>query len=163
MRGRRASAGVPAAPEFAEDIYEVNLKNFVSRRVFRGATGESFFADHEGNIIGKVQIRGRGDQARIEYSYRHPETGDWDMHHALYATQREGMQPVGADPDGRTIHMLDNTGRDKRVIIKYDLITRKLGEQVFGDSTFEATSVFQSSQPPPRRWRLWWPCECSTA
>ncbi len=133
--------------EFAEDIYEVDLKKYLSRRVFRGATGESFFADHEGKIRGKFQIRGRGDQARIEFSYRHPETGDWDVHHALYATQREGMQPVGADPDGRTIYMLDNTGRDKRVIIKYDLITRKLGEQVFGDSTFEATSVLQSSQP----------------
>ena len=63
--------------EFAEDIYEVNLEKFLSRRVFRGATGESFFADHEGNVRGKAQIRGRGDQARIEFLYRHPETNDW--------------------------------------------------------------------------------------
>jgi len=133
--------------EFAEDIYEVDLRKFLSRRILRGATGETFFADHEGNIRGKSEILGRGDEARIEFSYRHPETGDWEMYHALYASHREGMQPVGFDPDGRTVYMLDNTGRDKRVIRKYDLITRKLGEQVFGDSTFEATTVLQSSQP----------------
>lgn len=133
--------------EFAEDIYEVNLKNFVSRRVFRGATGESFFANHEGEVKGKSRIVGRGDEARIEFSYRDPESGKWELHHALYAARREGMQPVAFDPDGRTVYMVDNTGRDKQVITPYDLISRKLGKPVFDETTIEATAVMQSRQP----------------
>ena len=133
--------------EFAEDIYEVDLDNLLSRRVFRGATGEGFFGDYAGNIYGKSEIRGRGDEARIEYSYRHPETDKWETHHSLYAARREGMQPVARDPDGRTVYMVDNTGRDKQIVIPYDLITRQLGKPVFADDTIEATNVLQSSQP----------------
>lgn len=133
--------------EFAEDIYEVDLNRFLSRRIFRGATGESFFGDHEGNIKGKSEIAGRGDDARIIFSYRNPESGDWEEHHALYAGRREGMQPVAFDPDGRTVYMVDNTGRDKQVIRPYDLLTRKIGEPVFGDPAIEATTVLQSTQP----------------
>jgi len=133
--------------EFAEDIYEINLDSFLSRRVFRGATGEGFLGDYAGNIFGKSEIRGRGDEARIEYSYRHPETGKWQTHHSLYATRREGMQPVALDRDGRTVYMVDNTGRDKQVIRPYDLITRQLGKPVFADDTIEATTVLQSNQP----------------
>ena len=133
--------------EFAEDIYEVNLKNFLSKRIFRGATGESFFADHEGKVRGRSKIMGRGDEARIEFSYRHPDSGDWEEHHALFAAQREGMQPVAFDPDGRTVYMVDNTGRDLQVIRPYDLITRELGTPVFDEAFIEATTVLQSNQP----------------
>lgn len=133
--------------EFAQDIYEIDLDSFLSRRVFRGATGEGFFGDYAGNIYGKSEILGRGDEARIEYSYRHPETDKWEIHHSLYAARREGMQPVARDPDGRTVYMVDNTGRDKQIVIPYDLITRQLGKPVFADDTIEATNVLQSSQP----------------
>ena len=133
--------------EFAEDIYEIDLDSSLSRRIFRGATGEAFLGDYAGNVFGKSEIRGRGDEARIEYSYRHPESGDWETHHSLYAARREGMQPVALDPDGRTVYMVDNTGRDKQVIRPYDLITRQLGKPVFADDTIEATTVMQSSQP----------------
>ena len=133
--------------EFAQDIYEVNLKNFLSKRIFRGATGESFFGDHEGTIRGRSKIVGRGDEARIEFAYRNPNTNQWEEHHALYAGKREGMQPVGFDPDGRTVYMVDNTGRDLSVIRPYDLLTRELGAPIFDEGAVEATTVLQSNQP----------------
>ncbi len=133
--------------EFAQDIYELNLNSYLGVRVHRGATGESFFANHEGVIRGKSEFKGSGDKARIDFYYRHPETNDWELHHAFYAGQREGMQPAGFDPDGRTVYMLDNTDREMTVISKYDLITRKLGEPIYGDGSFEATTILQSSQP----------------
>ena len=133
--------------EFAQDIYEVNLKNFLSKRIFRGATGESFFGDHEGTIRGRSEIVGRGDEARIEYAYRNPNTNQWEKHHALFAGKREGMQPVGFDPDGRTVYMVDNTGRDLSVIRPYDLLTRELGAPIFDEGAVEATTVLQSNQP----------------
>ncbi|HUD96072.1 MAG TPA: prolyl oligopeptidase family serine peptidase [Woeseiaceae bacterium] len=133
--------------EFATDIYEINLDSLNVRRVYRGVSGENYIADHDGEVRSKARVHGRGDDARIEYSYLHPETGAWEHHHSLYATRREGMQPVGFDPDRRTVYMHDNTGRDKAVIRKYDLITRELGDPVFADSTFEAVTIIQSRQP----------------
>ena len=133
--------------EFARDVYEVDLNSFNSRRVFRGASGESFIADPYGNIKGKSEFRGDGDTARIEFSYRHPETDDWDVHHSFYAAKREGMQPTAIDIDGRTVYMVDNTGRDKNVIRKYDLLDRSLSNPVYADASLEATGVVQSPQP----------------
>lgn len=133
--------------EFARDVYEVDLNSFNSKRVFRGASGESFIADPFGKIKGKSEFRGDGDSARIEFSYRHPETNDWDVHHSFYAAKREGMQPTAIDIDGRTVYMVDNTGRDKNVIIKYDLIDRSLSNPVYADASLEATGVMQSNQP----------------
>jgi len=133
--------------EAATDIYEVDLDSFAGKRVFRGASGDSFFADPYGNIRGRFEFRGDGDDARIEFSYRLPDSGDWELHHALYATKREGMQPVGMDVDGRTVYVSDNTGREMSVIRKYDLVDRELSDPIYADASFEATGVIQSTQP----------------
>ncbi len=133
--------------EFATDIYEVSLKNFVSRRVYRGASNKRVFADQEGTVRARVQLEGNGDDVHIRYSYKHPETGKWEEHHRLYAAEREGMSPVAFDNDGRRVYMVDNTGREKNVIRTYDLITRELGEPLFGGGDIEALNVEQSSNP----------------
>ena len=133
--------------EFAEDIYEVNLKSYNSRRVFRGAVGETFMADPKGRIKGRSEFKGGGDTARIEYSFRNPNTNDWETHGAFYASKREGFQPAAIDMDGRTVYMLDNTGRDKNVVVKYDLVDRSTSSPIFADASFEATGVLQSDQP----------------
>jgi len=133
--------------EFAPDIYEVDLENFLSKRIFRGAQGESFIGDPYGEVKGKSEFRDGGDGARIEFSYRHPETGDWEVHHSFYAAKREGMQPAAIGVDGRTVYMLDNTGREMSAIRKYDLISRELSSPVFADASLDATGVIQSNQP----------------
>jgi dipeptidyl aminopeptidase/acylaminoacyl peptidase len=133
--------------EFAEDIYEVDLESYNSKRIQRGATGESYLSDIYGNVRARVEIVGSGDDIRVEYSYVHPEDESWDAHHALYAAKREGLEPVGFDVDGRTVYMLDNTGRDKKVVRKYDLVSRELGDPVFADAGVEATGVMQSRRP----------------
>lgn len=133
--------------EFAEDIYEVDLDSFLSKRVQRGATGESYDSDVFGKIRGRSEIVGGGDDIRIEYSYVHPETGKWEMHHALMATERVGWQPAGYDVDGRTVYILDNQDRDKAIVRKYDVVTREVSEPIFADPAIEATGVLQSGRP----------------
>ena len=81
-----------------------------SKRIFRGATGESYIADPKGEIIGRSEFKRGGPGGRIEFSYRNPETDEWEAHHALLAANREGMQPAGFGMDGRTVYMVDNTG-----------------------------------------------------
>lgn len=133
--------------QFAEDIYEVDLKTNLKKPVQRGATGESYDSDVFGNIRGRTRIVGGGEDIRVEFSYVHPETGDWEAHHDLYAIERVGMQPAGYDVDGRTVFMLDNKDRDKALIRKYDLITREVSEPIFADPAIQATGVLQSRRP----------------
>jgi len=136
--------------EFAQDIYEVDLNTYLKRPVQRGATGESYASDVFGTIRGRSEVVGGGDDVRIEYSYVHPETGDWEVHHALMATERVGWQPAGYDVDGRTVYVRDNKDRDKAIIRKYDLITREVSEPIFADPAIEATGVIQSGRPSER-------------
>ena len=133
--------------EFASDIYEVDLGNFNARRVYRSASDVDIFSDHEGVIRGRQELTGSGDRTRVSFSYKHPETGDWEVHHELVASQREGMQPVAFDPDGRHVYMVDNTGRERAVLRSYDLITRELGEPIFGGESVSATGVIQARNP----------------
>ncbi|MEM9404240.1 MAG: prolyl oligopeptidase family serine peptidase [Pseudomonadota bacterium] len=133
--------------EFASDIYEIDLNTRRSKRVFRGATGESFIPDPYGKIRGRFTFAGDGDTSRIEYAYRHTTDDRWETHHSLIAVDREGMQPVGMDIDGRTVYMRDNKGREKNVIRKYDIVSRELSDPIYADATFEATGVIQSERP----------------
>jgi len=133
--------------EFAEDIYEVNIKSFLSHRIQRGATGESYDSDMFGNIRARYEVVGGGDDIHLEFSYTDPEAGSWDVHHSLYAADREGWEPTGFGRDGRTVYILDNKGREKKVIREYDLVTRQASEPIFADPAIEATGVIQSRRP----------------
>ena len=46
--------------EFAQDIYEVDLNRYVSKRVQRGASGESYISDVFGNIRARTEVVGGG-------------------------------------------------------------------------------------------------------
>ena len=133
--------------QFASEIYEVDIGTFISRRIYRMATGEGIFANVFGEIRGKSELVGAGEDVRIQYSYIHPETGEWEVHHDLVAVEREGMRPVTFDLDGRRVYVVDNTGRDKSVLRTYDLITRELSEPLYGGDDIEATGVRLASNP----------------
>ena len=134
--------------EFVTDLYELDLNSFRTRRDHRGSPKTAAFTNFRGEVMGKTEFEGGGERgAHIRYSYQHPETGKWEHHHSLYAKEREGLTPVAQDRDGRTLYMLDNTGRDKNVLRKYDLATRELSEPIFGEPGFEVLDVMQSQLP----------------
>ena len=133
--------------EFATEIYEVDLRNFISRRIYRSASGEGIFANSFGEIIGKSELAGTGEATRLRFSYIHPESGEWEVHHELVAVEREGMSPDAFDLDGRRVYMVDNTGRDRAVLRTYDLITRELSEPLYGGVDIEATGVRIATNP----------------
>ena len=133
--------------EFGMEIYEVNLRNFNARRVYRGASGDSIFADAFGEIRGRSRMEGTGENTRLIYSYIHPETGQWEEHHEFVAVEREGLSPSAFDLDGRRVYVVDNAGRDKAVLRTYDLITRELSESLYGGLDMEATGVRIATNP----------------
>ena len=133
--------------EFAEDIYEVNLKNFVARRVYRGAAGDAFFADRHGEIRGKARLERAGKDTHIRYSYKNPSSGKWEEHYRLYAKEREGLTPIGFRREGREVYVLDNVQRERSVIRTYNLATRQLGDPLYGGGDVEALDVLTASDP----------------
>ena len=134
--------------EFVADLYELDLNNFRTRRVHRGSPKTAAFTNFRGEVMVKTEFEGGGERGpHFRYSYQHPDTGKWEHHHSLYAKEREGLGPVAQDRDGRTLYMLDNTGRDRYVLRKYDLATRELSEPIFGDPGFEVFDVVQSQLP----------------
>ena len=134
--------------EFVTDLYELDLNNFRTQRVYRGSPKTAAITNFRGEVMAKTEFEGGGERGpHIRYSYRHPETGKWEHHHSVYAKEREGLTPVAQDRDGRTLYMLDNTGRDTSVLRKYDLATRELSEPIFGEPGFEVIDVMQSQFP----------------
>ncbi|MBX2847497.1 MAG: prolyl oligopeptidase family serine peptidase [Acidiferrobacterales bacterium] len=132
--------------EFAEDLFEVDLKKFTATRVYRGSPETSVFIDPYGEVFGRTRFRANAPGARIEFSYKHPETDDWEVHHSLLAAEREGMQPLASHKNGRLVFMADNTGRDKTVLRTYDLVSRELSEPIF-EGDFEVAGVILSNVP----------------
>ena len=65
------------------------------------------------------------------------------------------MGPVAFDNDGRRVYMVDNTGRERKVIRTYYLITRELGEPIYGGGDIEAIDVLQASNPEDFGQTLW--------
>ena len=132
--------------EFVSDLYEIDLTNFRSKRVYRGSPKFDVGINPRGEVVSKIELENAGsDKVELQFQYKHPETGEWEMHHVLRARDRQGMQPNAFDLDGRTLYVTDNAGIDKAVIRKYDLITRELSEPIFGGEDFEARSVIQST------------------
>jgi len=133
--------------DFATDIYKLNLKNFIAKRIYRGSPKKDFFTNYKGEVIGTSALKGSGKDTRFEYSYINPESGKSELHHSLYARQREGLSPLAFDKDGRTVYMADNIGRDRAVLRKYDLLTRELSEPILEGDDFDVVSVSQSNNP----------------
>ncbi|MGH1471143.1 MAG: alpha/beta hydrolase family protein [Cellvibrionaceae bacterium] len=133
--------------DYATDIYKLNLKNFIAKRIYRGSPKKDFFNNPLGEVIGESELKGSGEDTRIEFSYINPKTGEMEFHHSLYARKREGMQPIGFDIDGQHVYMMNNLNRDKSALFKYDLNTRKLGEPILASDDFSISGVTFSSNP----------------
>ena len=127
--------------EYASDLYEINLKDYSKIRVYRGSPRNSAETNAWGEVVLKTTVETDDPGTRIDFSYKHPETGDWEVHHSLMAKGATGWQPVAFDPDRIHVYVRDNTTSDKTVIRKYNLLDRSISEPLFADEVAEATDM----------------------
>ena len=125
-----------------QEFLELNLDSLVTNRVFRGDDRSSFDTDNLGNVVIRQQIRGSGDDTRLVTSLKNPATNAWEEHFEIYARQREGvgLNGVTVAADG-TVYVVDNTGRDKSVIRRYDIETERLSEPVFANEDYNVLGL----------------------
>ncbi len=132
-----------------QEFLELNLESLITNRVFRGDDRSSFDTDNLGNVVIRQQIKGGGDDTRLVTSLKNPATNAWEEHFEVFAREREGvgLNGVTIAADG-TVYVVDNTGRDKSVIRRYDIGSGRLSEPVFANEDYNvlglATTRFKS-------------------
>ncbi len=125
-----------------QEFLELNLNSLVTNRVFRGDDRSSFDTDNLGNVVIRQQIKGSGDDTRLVTSLRNPGSSAWEEHFEVFAREREGvgLNGVTVAADG-TIYVVDNTGRDKSVIRRYDLEGERLSEPVYANENYNVLGL----------------------
>jgi dipeptidyl aminopeptidase/acylaminoacyl peptidase len=123
------------------DLYEFNLKDYSSRRVYRGRPGDSLQTDPFGQPRLRTYFEEKDGNAQIIYEARIGDTDQWKKLPPFTAKAREGMEPIGASKDPDVIYVTDNTGREFRRIHEYRVSTGELSEPIFEHPRFEATGV----------------------
>lgn len=129
----------------AEEYLELDLNRLTTKRVFRGDDRRSFGTDSLGNIRIRQQVSGSGRNLHIATSIRSLEAGVWEEHFKSYAAEREGVGLNGlyiAADD--LVYVVDNKGRDKSVVRKYDLDSRELSEPIFSSDQYEIIGLAAS-------------------
>lgn len=132
--------------QFSEYV-ELNLKTFLSVRVFRGDDRSATALDSKGRVAVKRQYKGSVDQVSRVTSLRNPKTNGWEEHFTLRAADREGVQGVQVLADG-SVYVRDNSGRDKAVIRPYDPVARRLGKPLFASDEFDMANVLTRDYNP---------------
>ncbi|MAT83651.1 MAG: hypothetical protein CMQ43_06510 [Gammaproteobacteria bacterium] len=125
-----------------QEFLELNLDSLITNRVFRGDDRSGFETDNLGNVVIRQQIKGSGDDTRLVTSLRSPGNSAWEEHFEVFAREREGvgLNGVTIAADG-TVYVVDNTGRDKSVIRRYDLDSRRLSEPVFANEDYNVLGL----------------------
>jgi dipeptidyl aminopeptidase/acylaminoacyl peptidase len=123
------------------DLYEFNLKDYSSRRVYRGRPGDSLATDLRGQPRLRTYFQEKDGAAMIKAEARVGDTDEWKELPPFTAKAREGMQPIGASKDPDVIYVTDNTGREFQRIHEYRVSTGQLSEPLFEHPRYEATGV----------------------
>ncbi len=124
--------------EGAENVYELSLKNYSSRRVFRGAAGSNALADLDGEIRARSKFEGDGETARIETEVRRKGSSAWTQITPFFARDRQGLQPLGFAKDPDILYVTDNKDREFAVLREYSVSTGNLSEPIFGHPKYDA-------------------------
>jgi dipeptidyl aminopeptidase/acylaminoacyl peptidase len=127
--------------EGATDLFEMRLdRNYATRRIFRGAPGTVAFTDMEGNVRGRIRFED-GGRPRTELDLRPVGSSEWQTVSTFFASNREGLNPLGFSDDPDVFFMLDNGGREYNVIREYRISTGELSEPIFAHARFNASGV----------------------
>lgn len=123
------------------EVYRLNVRTNRSERVQRA--GERTIG-YDTDLTGALRTRaisGRdGEGLYISTQFRNA-SGGWDEHIRNHIKDREVFAIAGFSRDPNIAYVISNRGRDKAVIVEYNVDTRQLGEVLFEHPLFEATGV----------------------
>ena len=116
-------------------------------------TGEmDMIAENPGNIVawitdnaGRLRMAAATDGVNQQLLYRPTEQQDWQM--VIETNFKESLSPLYFDfDDGPVIYASTNLGRDKAVIVKYDVEQKKELEEIFSHPHVDVAGLMRSKK-----------------
>jgi dipeptidyl aminopeptidase/acylaminoacyl peptidase len=95
-----------------------------------------YLRDHAGDV--RAAVVQDGQERRV--LLRDVKARRWDEV-ASHHMDREGWEPIAFDGDNRTLFVWSDIGRQTKAIYRYDAESRRMGELVFGDDTYDAVDA----------------------
>lgn len=124
------------------DVYKVNVRTFKSERIQRSEENVSgYVTDAAGNLRARLKLDVDGQGAFVAAEFRNPATGNWEEHFRSHVKNRDVTSLIGFAEDPNTAFILSNEGRDKAVILEYDIPSRTRKEVLFEHKFFDAADV----------------------
>lgn len=122
------------------DVALMNLKTGKLSAPIARAPGNvsDYVVDHK-NVVRLAVVNDQEKRLR-RVLYRDANKAEWEELTA-FAFDAEGWEPIGFDGDNRTLFVWSDLGRKTRAIYRFDTATKTMGELVFGDDTYDASTV----------------------
>lgn len=84
------------------------------------------------------------ERGKYSILYRDKAGEEWTTL-ATFAENEPGWQPLGFDRDNRTAYVASNLGRATVAVVKFDTVSRQLGEVVCSDDTYDVIQSHEAS------------------
>jgi len=100
---------------------------------------QGWIVDHDGDVRGAVSSKGLTGK----FLYKEKNEKEFRVVQEFNVLD-EGMSPLMFDYDNKSMYVASNKGRDKAAIYKYDPVTNKMGEMIFGHDEVDVTGLMTS-------------------
>ena len=129
------------------DPYRININTGEVKQLAKNENPaepiSTWMTDHDGKLRIAIKVK---DGINQTVMYRAAETDEFKE--VLTTSFRETMNPVFFDFDnGSVVYAASNLGRDKSVIVKFDMETGKeVGDPIFGSDEVDVENIFYSEK-----------------
>lgn len=116
-----------------QDVARMNLRDGKMTTVAQApGAGARYIFDHDDQV--RVAVYEKDRVRRVVY--RDPKSKEWVTLHE-HSVDAAGWEPMAFDGDNRTLFVSSNIGRPRAALLRYDVVTRQLGDVVIEDPVYD--------------------------
>ncbi len=118
------------------DPYSINIETGEMKELYKNDKNlDSWYTDHNGVI----RMAGKTDGVNTTLYYRATEADPFDS--ILTTNYKETFAPNFFTFDNKNIYVTTNIGRDKTVVVEYDLAAKKEIREIYGNPEYDVDGV----------------------
>jgi dienelactone hydrolase len=125
-------------------IYKVDVDTAQTEVLQYGSDKYSFQLNAKGEVVGREYLYGDGGDLHQSMDFKNPKTGAWEEAFRWFFKDRASVGFSAFDDDPNVVLAESDQGRDKSVILAYDIASHKPPEVAFEHPLFEAGGVIRS-------------------
>ncbi len=122
------------------DVTLMNVKTgLLSEPIARAPGRVDYYVIDHANVV-RMAVVSDNMTRQVRVLYRDANLAPWEEL-AVRPFDTEGWWPLEFDGDNRTLFVSSDVGRKTTAVYRYDTKTRSMGEMVFGDDTYDVSTV----------------------